>query len=117
MLLLPTQQPTAQQGTQAPRADALGTAASSEQLGSTTHGAQQFTLYTTTDLQTPGQPFSNTPLFREGDTTQEGLDNNMLIKEHGGRDRSQERQGCKYVRTPWPRKKPVVLIWKGDNCS
>lgn len=61
-----------------------------EQLGFTTHGVHQFTFYTTADIQTPGQPFFNTPLFREEDTTEDSMDNNMLIKEHSKREGNQE---------------------------
>lgn len=103
---------------QDPRADPLGTLQQlREQLGSTTHGVHQLTLYTTAELQTPGQPFSNTPLFREGGTAEEGMDDDMLIKECSGRDGSQERLSCKSVHTPWPRKNTAVLIWKGRRHS
>lgn len=38
------------------------------------------------------------PCFQEGDTTEGGMDNNMLIKEHGGRDGGQERKHGSFLR-------------------
>lgn len=101
---LATNQPTGATAVHsAPRADPLGTTTSSE--SSLKAPLMGFTSSHSTQLQT----------HREGDITQEGMDNNVLIKEHSGRDWSQERQSCKYVHTPWPMTGRVtaVLIWKG----